>query len=228
MYEPLMNQSLLHLLQLASPSLPVGAYSYSEGLETLVNAGTLTDATTLGDWLTQELRCGSIRLEVAAIAHVHQALIDQDVDAIARWNRWLSAIRDAEELREQSWQMGQALVRLMSQLEPELVEVFEQVGVPCNVAIAFGVAASHWQIDREATLLGYLHSWVGNLVNAGIKLIPLGQTAGQALLLTLYPTLQQTVHESTTISEDELSSCSWGVAIASMQHETLYSRLFRS
>jgi urease accessory protein len=220
-------QPLLHLLQLVSPTLPVGAYSYSEGLEALVQAGTITNAQTLQHWLIQELSYGAVRLEAAAIARMHLA-VATDRDALSTWNHWLSATRETTELREQSWQMGRSLTRLLLELQPEIQPLLAAAGEPCNFATAFAIAAAHWQIDCKTAVLGYLYSWASNLTNAGVRLIPLGQTAGQRLLLDLYPALQQAVEVVLLLEDDDLNTCGWGLAIASMTHETLYSRLFRS
>jgi urease accessory protein len=224
----LTSPALLRLLQLTSPTLPVGAYSYSEGLEYWSQVGKLDTPTDLAHWLTHELRYGAIRLEAAVLLrayhHAHQA----DIQGLRHWNGWLSALREAEEMRHQSWQMGWSLIRLLMELEPDLGSMLKEVGEPCNFAIAFAVAAAFWQIDLKSALLGYLHSWASNLVNAGVRVIPLGQTAGQMLLLNLYPHIQHTVDEIWVMPDPELKSCSWGVAIASMNHEVLYSRLFRS
>ena len=222
------SQALLRLLQLASPALPVGAYSYSEGLETLVQAGQIPDADSLRQWLEQELRYGAVRLEGAIALRAYRCLRDADETGLATWNSWLSALRETEELRQQSWQMGRALVRLLTQIQPEAQPSLLACGEPCNFAVAFTIAAFHWQISAQECLLAYLQSWATNLVSAGIKLIPLGQTAGQLLLLDLYPELEQTVAAIWAMADDELMSCGWGLAIASMNHETLYSRLFRS
>jgi urease accessory protein len=224
----LLPQPLLHLLQLTSPSLPVGAYSYSEGLETLVHQGIIADSASLQQWLTQELEYGAIRLEVAVLVRICQATRDRDWKAVNYWNQWLSAARETEELRQQSWQMGQSLMRLLLQLQPDFASFFSETGTSCNFAISFGIAAACWQIDTQAAALGYLHSWASNLVTAGVKLIPLGQTQGQQVLFALYPTLEQAAVESLKLENEELSSCSWGLALASMNHETLYARLFRS
>ncbi|MEM9218829.1 MAG: urease accessory protein UreF [Cyanobacteria bacterium P01_F01_bin.150] len=221
-------EALPFLLQLASPALPVGAYSYSEGLEFLVETGTITTDTELESWIRQELSYGAIRIETAVLARMYRAFLIQDLETTGNWNRWLSAMRETKELREQNWQMGQALARLMRSLQPDLVAPLDAIGHPHNFSTVFAVAAVHWKIELEAALLGYLHSWMTNLMNAGIKLIPLGQTAGQNLLVDLYPTLRQTIQQGLELSDDELYSCSWGAAIASMNHETLYSRLFRS
>ncbi|HEY9643748.1 MAG TPA: urease accessory protein UreF [Coleofasciculaceae cyanobacterium] len=221
-------QALLRLLQLSSPALPVGAYSYSEGLETLVQAETVTNLQSLQHWLTQELQYGAIRLEAIALLNAYQAVQAEDWDSLKSENQWLSAFRETEELREQSWQMGRSLTRLLLQLQPEMEPQIAACGEPCNFAIAFALAACHWQIDPQTAVLGYLQSWASNLVNAGVRLIPLGQTQGQRLLLNLYPQLQQTVESVLQRQEDEIWNCGWGLAIASMTHETLYSRLFRS
>jgi urease accessory protein len=233
----MMLANLLRLLQLSSSTLPVGAYSYSEGLELLVETQRLPSAVALQDWITQELRYGSMRVEAVIMLRAYHATIAQDTAALLAWNHWWSAARDTEELRLQSWQMGRSLLRLFLDLEdpdqkgavdkhwPALRELF---GQECNFAIAFGMVAAAWQIEPTAALLGYLQSWATNLISAGIKLIPLGQTAGQQLLLNLEPEIYATVEVSLTLTDDALESCGWGLSLASMAHETLYSRLFRS
>lgn len=227
----MLGRSLLGLLQLVSPALPVGAYSYSEGLEALVHAGTIDSQHTLEHWLTQELRYGAARLEAAVLVRGYRAIQAQEVEQLLYWNRWLSAARETEELRLQSWQMGRSLLRLFQDLHPDsgstlLLTALKQDG--CNFAIAFGMVAADWQLELHAAVLGYLYSWASNLVSAGVKLIPLGQTAGQQLLLNLQPDLEQATDAVLALQDDDLSNCGWGLALASMMHETQYSRLFRS
>ena len=220
--------ALLRLLQLASPALPIGAYSYSEGLEALVDSKKIDHQTALAEWLVQELQYGAIRLEAAVMVRAYRALVATDLESLRYWNHWLSAARETDELRSQSWQMGRSLMRLFQELqvvEPSLVATLAD---GCNFAIAFGVVAASWQIDLHAAVLAYLHRWAANLVSAGIKLIPLGQTSGQTLLLTLQPTIEQAAADVLALSDDDLSSCGWGLALASMAHEIQYSRLFRS
>ncbi len=226
------NHSLLHLLQLASPALPVGAYSYSEGLEALVELGTVSSQETLTQWLTQELHYGAVRLEAAVMIQSYEAAHSDHYDAVLRWNAWLTAARETEELRQQSLQMGRSLLKLLLDLHPELITGYESLQKEgCNFAIAYAIAAAHYQIDSQAALLAYLYSWLANLISAGVKLIPLGQTAGQRLLLEMQPTLKNTAESVLTLQADDLESlgsCSWGLALASMAHECQYSRLFRS
>jgi len=219
-------KSLLALLQLVSPTLPVGAYSYSEGIETLVQTGQIHNATTLEQWLIHELSYGTIRIEATVLGRVYQAAIDSDPAQIKFWNQWLSALRETAETREQSWQMGWSLLRLLQELQPE--NQWLQDCEPCNFVTAFAVAAMGWQIDRSIATLGYLQSWAANLVNAGQRLVPLGQTQGQRILLNLQPQLAHSSVVALQLTDDQLECCSWGASLASMQHETLYSRLFRS
>jgi urease accessory protein len=222
------DRALLRLLQLASPLLPVGGYSYSEGLELLIAREIIHDRGTLQDWIERELTVGSIRLETYAMDRAYLAAGTGDIDNINYWNQWLSSARETAELRQQSWQMGGSLAKLLIELTPDIVELLHPIGLSSNYAIVFGIAAQHWHISLEDSILSYLHSWATNLVSAGVKLIPLGQTAGQQLLWELQSTLDRSAHQIIQFTEDDLYSCSWGLSLASMQHETLYSRLFRS
>lgn len=224
----LSDSHLLSILQLASPALPVGAYSYSEGLEMLVENGTIANQIHLKHWLEAELLYGAIRLEAAVMVRSQQAVKIGDVDSLCRWNLWLSAARETEELRASSWQMGRSLIQLLGKLDAQILPIVNSIGNPCNYAIAFGIAIAHWQISIKAALLGYLHSWASNLITAGVKLIPLGQTAGQQLLLDLQPLFSTAALEILALEDDQLVCCSWGLSLASMQHETQYTRLFRS
>ncbi|HEY9695326.1 MAG TPA: urease accessory protein UreF [Oculatellaceae cyanobacterium] len=225
------NQSyhnLLHLLQLTNSALPIGAYSYSEGLETLVELGKIKDKQTLEHWLNQELYYGAIRLESAVMVRAFNSVKQRNLERLNYWNKWLSAARETEELRNQSWQMGYSLLRLIQEIQPETIPIVTACGNPCNYAIAFGLISSYWQIELLPATLGYLHSWASNLVNAGVKLIPLGQTAGQQILLNLHNNISHAAPEILTLEDDKLASCGWGLALASMAHETQYTRLFRT
>lgn len=222
------SRSLLSLLQLVSPTLPVGAYTYSEGLETLVQANQITTASALEQWFRQELQYGAIRLEAAVLARAYKATANSELSQLKEWDQWLSAFRETAELREQSWQMGRSLSHLLENLQPNSQALLAELEQPCNFATVFAIAAVTWQIDCAAAVLGYLQSWVGNLINAGVRLIPLGQTQGQQLLLNLHPQLEQTAKQVLVLHDDQLACCSWGMSLASMNHETLYSRLFRS
>ena len=240
-------QALLRLLQLTSPALPVGAYSYSEGLETLVDQRAIATPGHLVAWLEQELASGMVAIDSAAVALTYKAATGDGLaatgetapgefqgelanrDVIAAINRELSALRDSEETRQQSWDMGRSLVRMATHLHPDLKPWFSAAGNPCNFAVAFALVAARWQIDERSTVLGYLHSWAANLITSAVKLVPLGQTVGQEMLLGLYPALETAGDRAlSTQALDKLALSSWGTSLATMQHEALYTRLFRS
>jgi len=219
---------LLSLLQLASPTLPVGAYSYSEGLETLVEEGKITDETTLYAWLWDGLRLGSIRIEGAMLIRGWEAMQKNDRQVLRYWNHWVLAMRETEELRQQTVQMGRSLGLLLQALEPDLAPILQELGTEWSYPLVFAIAAHHWQIPAPDALLAYLQSWASNLITAAVKLIPLGQTTGQKLLFELHPHIQAIAPEILALEDDTLYSCNWGFALSCMAHETQYTRLFRS
>lgn len=221
-------QSLLRLLQLASPALPVGAYSYSEGLEYAVEKGAVYDGASLREWLEDAFAHGGVRIEAAVLGRVYQSAAPDDLEAVAYWNAWLTAARESEELRTQSLDMGRALLKLLAELEPPLPHAARLLAQPCHFVVAFAVAAAHWGIARDAATAAYLQSWAANMVSAGVKLIPLGQTAGQQLLWELQETVVAAARAAASMADEDLAVANWGQALASMQHETQYSRLFRS
>ncbi|NEQ42153.1 MAG: urease accessory protein UreF [Leptolyngbya sp. SIOISBB] len=226
----LTHSKLLTLLQLSSPTLPIGAYSYSEGIETLATNGTIATRADLLHWLEQELYTGSIRLETAILRWTYGAAAESDHDQIERWDQWLSALRETAEMRSQSWQMGRSLLRLFADLEPELAPQFPAFTRHggCNFAIAYSLVAQAWQIPVAEAAIAFLHSWAANLISAAVRAVPLGQTEGQRLLQQLTEPIQTVQAEIAAMDEGDLTACNWGVSLASMQHEALYSRLFRS
>jgi len=226
----LTHDKLLTLLQLASPAPPIGAYSYSEGVETLASTGAITTGIDLLDWLSQELHGGSMRLETAVMRWSYAASAQPDFAAIDQWNQWLSALRETEEMRSQSWQMGRSLLRLFADLEPELGQKLPDWArtTDCNFAIAYGLVAQAWQMPVDEAAIAFLYSWVANLISAAVRAVPLGQTEGQRLLQQMTTPIQTAYAEIAEMTTADLMACNWGVSLASMQHETLYSRLFRS
>ena len=220
--------ALLALLQLTSPALPVGAYSYSEGLENLVDQGLIKSVTDLQNWLTESLATGSISIEAAVLIRAHRAWSQGDQQQVIYWNHWLSATRETAELQQQNWQMGRSLLKLLQDLYPSSDWSGWNMTENWNMAIIFALAAGLAEIDEHTAVLGYLQSWASNLVSAGVKLIPLGQTAGQKLVMQLAEPIIISADRSLVLPDDQLFSCNWGLAIASMTHETQYSRLFRS
>jgi urease accessory protein len=218
-------RAFLHLLQLSSPTLPLGAYSYSEGLETLV-VDHITDADKLAKWLTQELTYGAIRTESAVMLRGYR--YQNDLDKLTYWNDWLTASKETSELRQQSRQMGKSLMQLFSQLINDNGLTVSRDSKNLNFPLAFGFVAAYWQIEEEMTLNAYLHSWASNLINAGVRLIPLGQTAGQKILQQINFQIEEIYQDIVKLEDNEIYSCTLGLSLASMNHEDQYTRLFRS
>lgn len=220
------------LLQFVSPALPLGAYNYSEGLEYLIDHGAIQNATQLKAWLLHELRYGTIRVDIHAFLQAQTAIATEDLQALRYWNQWLTGTRETKELRQQSLQMGNSFLKLLADLDPakqpQILAYQTILGKHCHYPVALAIAVSLWEIDEQQAVLGYLHSWISNLVNAGIKLIPLGQTQGQQIVYQLQPEIKAITAELMTRNDHHAYACTWGLSLASMNHETQYTRLFRS
>ncbi len=230
---------ILRLLQITSPALPVGAYSYSEGIEYLCNVGIIQTDHDLYDWLKREMSFGFVVNEAAIALRAHQAVMSDDMSALNYWNNWLSATRETEEVRLASWQMGQSLMKLWGQLpdyQDDRLSISQLLptakdnsqGKGCNYAIAFGIVAANLGIDASNTVSGYIYSWLSNLVSAAVRAVPFGQTTGQQILFRLSNDILDSSQLALERSDDELEWCGWGASLASANHEIQYSRLFRS
>jgi len=221
---------LTRLLQLASPALPVGAYSYSQGLEMAIEDGRVDDAGSARAWISDVLDFSIGSFEAPLQWRLSRALQDADAAAFARWNAVFLAGRETAELRAETLQMGHALCALLKDLphkgaseEPDLGS-FEGWTFPA----AYSYAANRMGVESSAALLGYLWSWLENQVMAAIKAVPLGHSAGQHMLADVGARLPRIAECAMQLPEDELSNFAPGLAIASSRHETQYSRLFRS
>ncbi|MGB2924671.1 MAG: urease accessory protein UreF [Limnothrix sp.] len=223
---------MLNLLQLSNSSFPLGSFNYSECLEFVIDASQIQSKESLLSFLCSDLQYGSIRLDVLPLLKVQNYVRSKSLLEIKYWNSFLAGIRESRELRQQSIQMGNSLLKLLKDLDQEksgqVKECRQVLGADCHYAIAFGIAVALWEIEPKQAVLGYLHSWVSNLVGAGVKLIPLGQTAGQQIIYDLHPVIERVAEELMQQKEEHLYACSWGLSLASMNHETMYTRLFRS
>ncbi len=217
----------LRLLQLVSPSLPTGAYSYSQGLEWAVEIGWVNDDLSLLDWLKGLLDDTLGQLELPVLKRLYSASLADDHAEFERWCNVLLAFRETRELREEEHNRARAMARLLIDLEVPLATDWKETLIICQAA-PFAVAAAHWRIDLHNALLGYCWSWLENQIAAGIKLIPLGQTAGQRILLLLAQDVDQVVQAALQIRDEDIGASAPALALASCQHETQYSRLFRS
>jgi len=219
-------QALLRLCQLVSPALPVGAYAYSQGLELAVHAGWVFDEATAYEWLSGVSRCAVGTLDLPILARLHSAWMHQDEIRVAHWNARLLAARDTAELRAEERHLGQALARVLCELES--VHAERWLHTDAAFATLFSLAAVHWHIPATATLTGYLWAWSENQMLAAVKLVPLGQSAGQRLLGRLIAAMPSIVARADVLAEEEIATGAWSQSFASALHETQYSRLFRS
>ena len=225
------NLQLVRLLQLASPALPVGAYTYSQGLEWAVESGVIGDEATAGRWIGDLLRFGIGRYEAPLVLALISAWCAANTGEIARLNGEFLASRESAELRAETVQMGFSLHRLVRDLRAPGLSTVES-GLASLGEIAFptawaGIAAA-WQIAPDAALTAYLWSWAENLVMAALKAVPLGQASGQRLLAELGGRIPAVAVDAKKLPENEWSNFTPAFAIACARHETQYSRLFRS
>ena len=218
---------LPRLLQLVSPSLPIGAYSYSQGLEWAVEAGWVSDPVSLGDWVA-DLMNGNLRYwDLPLLARLYRAATDDDHEALARWAALSIAGRETAELRSEEHNKGRALASLLDKLGSLDADAPRATLASCQLA-GYAWAAERWRIPLTDALSGYAWSWLENGILAGVKLIPLGQTDGQTLLLRLGDRVNTTVAAALALDDDDLGCSAPALAIASAAHEDQTTRLFRS
>jgi urease accessory protein len=215
------------LLQLVSPSLPIGGFTYSQGLEWAVEAGWVHDAAKVGDWLGGLLEDGMQRLELPVLARLHAACRAGDRGEFAHWARVLYAGRETRELRAEERNRARALLTLLRDLGVPQVNDWADSLLLCQAA-PFACAAVHWGIGVEDCALGYAWGWLESQVAAAVKLVPLGQTDGQRLLLELGACLPAVVDAGLRLDDASIGAAAPALAIASARHETQYTRLFRS
>ncbi len=221
---------MTRLLQLASPALPVGAYSYSQGLEAAIECGAVADADTAQAWIRDILDYSIASFEAPLVWRLSGALAEDDLDAFARWNALFHAGRETAELRLETLQMGHAMKALISELAlGDARDTARLRGVDnLTFAAAFTFAAHHLGVDRSAALVAYVWSWLENQVMAAMKAVPVGQSAGQRMLASLGAELPRMAQRASELGDGELSNFVPGLALLSSRHETQYSRIFRS
>lgn len=213
--------ALLQLIWLASPALPVGGFSYSEGLEAAVECGVVHDETSAANWLVDQLHLSLGRSELPLVGAALEALARDDEERLRALNDWHLATRESSELRAQGQQMGRSMAEWSrTQGHSDAAQA--------TWPIAFARAAAHAQAAPLDVLLAFGFSWAENQVQAALKSVPLGQSAGQRILARLAQDLPALAEAALAIGDDERQAFTPGLAIASSQHETQYSRLFRS
>jgi urease accessory protein len=223
------HASLLRLFQLTSQSLPVGSFAYSQGLESAVEESFVTNEEALLDWTNSQLQHCIGRVDLPMLSRLIDAVATEDHVREVSLTRNLVAMRETRELRDDDLQRGRALKRLLEQLGYVLGGTdTEESAEIWPFARATAHAVSEWQLPVTDSIAAYAWSWVENQILAGVKLIPLGQVAGQRLLLDLAARIPQVCETALGLEDDQLGGTLPIVAILSARHETQYSRLFRS
>ena len=221
----------LEFLQLISPSLPVGAFSYSEGLEWLVQNKKVNNEITLFNWIESELLRGQITIEACSISHIMRDLVSwsntKDIKnkcVIYEWNSWLSSLRDSPEVRSQQRQMGESLLQLLIDLDHPLPDKEKKFIWP----IAWAWAGVCWEIPKIDLIEGFLYSWVANQLSAALRLLSLGPTKAQQLQKKSLLLIKSQADYLLKQNPKEIWISDVGAIMAQQSHTELYSRLFRS
>ncbi len=219
--------ALLRLLQLVSPGLPIGMYCYSQGLERAVDDGWISNASDTDEWLDGLMSICLTRIDLPILMRLYDAWECGNVESVDYWSRTLIACRETSELRAEDRHTGQAMARLLDSLA--IAGMQPWIRKPeTTLATIFAFAAVNWGAPKRETVIGYLWSWLENQVLCAVKLVPLGQVAGQRLLTDLAGKIPAIVNEAFTIADDDIGGSAFGLALASSRHEMQYSRLFRS
>lgn len=217
-------------MQLASPALPVGGFSYSEGLEAAVEAGVVTNELQATHWLLDQLQLGLTRAELAVAASAFRAWRRADHAAIVALNAWLGTTRETAELRQQSEQTGRSLLawlRLRAADETRVAVLAALAPAP-HWVVAFALAAAQTGACEREALLSLAFGWAENMVQAAVRCVPLGQAAAQRMLERLIDAIPAAVDRARALPAGQRQAFTPMLAILSAQHETQYSRLFRS
>ncbi len=223
--------SLLRLMWLASPALPVGAFSYSEGLEAAVDLQHVTNEAQVQAWLLDQLALAQARADLPVAAAAHAAFEQSDVERLYALNNWLLHTRESAELRQQTLQTGRSMAAWLGQrmgLTDARWQLLNTLAPAPTWPLAFALAALHAGANARDALLAMAFGWAENMVQAAVKAVPLGQSAGQRVLQALVEALPGLVEQALALADDERQAFTPMLAILSAQHEHQYSRLFRS
>jgi urease accessory protein len=235
--------TLLRLMWLASPALPVGGFSYSEGLEAAIDAGRVQGEAAVGDWLLDQLHLSLARADLPACAQAFRAWQSpSDAPRLQDLNDWVLATRESAEFRLQTEQMGRSLVEWLRNGEhagdPRIARCAELSPAPTwpvAFALACALACAHEppaedpsQDSAESALLALAFGWAENMAQAAMKSVPLGQAAAQRILTRLTQAIPSVVQQALALPDHERQAFTPGLAILSARHESQYSRLFRS
>ena len=229
----MLSSELGSLLHLASPTLPIGGFSYSQGLESAISNGLINNAQQAKRWIQDHLEGVIANSEAVVWVYLYHAWRAKDVNQIAKWNTWFWASRETSEFRNETEQMGWSLFKLIQDLgwaEQNDLTIFESIK-PITLPCAHAFVCQHKNIQVRNGVHIYLFAWLENQVISAMKAIPLGQVAGQKILTELSQTLTNLLEgiiEKSQADDFSLNTFSMQLSILSSRHENQYSRLFRS
>ena len=223
-------RKLIGILHLASPVLPIGAFSYSQGLEGAVDARVVHDATSAQAWIRSGLEHVLLTNELPILAILYRDWEDENYSEINRSNAWFLASRESFELRQETEQMGWSLAQLALSLRwhDNARQIALRSLKPICLPAAFAYAAGALCIDLESCVAAYCFSWIENQVAAALKTVPLGQIAGQKILFAMHTLIPEVVLRAINTTPDQISTFAPHLGIISARHAYQYSRLFRS
>lgn len=218
------SPALLRLLHLASPALPIGGFHFSQGLEYAVEVQWVHDEDSALSWIRGVAEHALGTLDLPVLARLHAAWTRRDSAAVEHWNAWLIAARETDELRAEDRHLGAALVKVLMELDvaERMMPAFP------GYACAFASACVRWDVNVTNTLQAYGWSWLENQVLGAVKLVPLGQSAGQRILHAMIPRLATMTERAVAMNEDQIGIAAVMQGVASGRHELQYTRLFRS
>lgn len=216
--------ALLRVLQLSSAALPVGGYAFSQGMETATEEGWLPDAWAVTDWLCLQLQLGQTRVDLPLLARSLAAAHAGNTESLKLWNDYTLACRETAELRLTDAAMGDALARLLRHLRVPMAFESDEM----SFVTGFAMASAHYSLGPRMALNGYVWAWLENQVAAATKLVPLGQSAAQAILNKLVQRIPSALDRALELTDEQIGASLPGLTMVSCWHENQYCRLFRS
>lgn len=219
--------SLLNLLHVSSPALPIGAFAYSQGLEYTLEAGWCKNADDVEQWIKSVMTQGLGGVDLPILKRLHQAWLNDDKEALQHWNAMLLAFRETKELYLEDIQVGDAFKqwhKTQSLNHLDKLEILEQPTVASMYALN-GVIRG---LTEKECMVGFIWAWLENQITAASKAMPMGQTDGQNIIRHLIPEIEAVIETAISVADDDIGSGLVGLSMSSALHEHQYSRLFRS